>query len=616
MKKNKILLTAALVVCVVVSGSLRAGEEKKDDRQFSGSFMLGYRLVDTDGVFTKYKEDINLEKGPRLFHFNLHFAPSGDLKKLFDTMDVRIYNFGGDPFESFGIDVQKYGTYKFQFDRRKSAYFYSDTWAAHDYHTFDFDRIRDSGMLKVWLGKQAHAYIDFDRYTKKGTSVTTFDFNRVEFEFDKPIEETSQEIAVGLDYAGKKFSIAVEERILEYNNVNSLFLPGYEDGGDFARYPSAMYLFTLNMPYDMEGNTHSVRVSAHPFKGLFLRGSAQFINQDTDFSYFEDAWGLDYLGYDFAYTDAGQGSFERKMKLYDFDMTLILTGKLALVGAARCRDFDQTGSITVNGKTTAVDLEYENGGMEAGLQYQLSGKFGITLGFRFERRDIEDEIEIKEENAPTDRTGFFGTINWNPGKTFGLTVDYQGGSYENPFTPISPTDYNRFRLTAKLKAKSIYANGSYLYSQSRNDDSKWESSKNQFNLRLGFDSKKVKGGVGYSLMDVTRQGDITVYYPPAWSGGEGSFAWDILFEGQSNLLDAFLYFYPGKAWALGGYFNYYENKGSWKLSRSILKAFVKYQCKTGFITQLAYRIIDFKEKELGLNDYKANIFEISIGYQW
>ena len=616
MKKNKILLAAALVVCVVVSGSLRAGEEKKDDNQFTGSFMLGYRMVDTDGVFTKYREDINLEKGPRLFHFNLHFAPSGDLEKLFDTMDVRVYNFGGDPFESFGIEVQKYRTYKFQFDRRKSAYFYSDIWAAHDYHTFDFDRIQDSGMLKVWLGKQAHAYIDFNRFTKKGNSVTTFDFNRVEFEFDKPIEETSQEIAVGLDYSGKKFSIAVEERILEYNNVSSLFLPGYEDGGPGARYPSAMYLYTLNMPYDMEGNTHSVRVSARPFMGLFLRGSAQFIDQDTDFSYFEDAWGLDYLGYDFAYTDAGQGSFERKMKLYDFDMTLILTGKLALVGAARCRDFDQTGSITINGTTTAMDLEYENGGMEVGLQYQFSGKFGITLGFRYERRDIEDEIEILEENAPTDRTGFFGTINWNPGKTFGLTADYQDGSYESPFTPISPTDYNRLRLTAKLKAKSLYANGFYLYSKSSNDGSKWESSKNQLNLRLGFHSQKVKGGVGYSLIDVTREGDITVYYPPAWSGGEGSFAWDILFEGQSNLFDAFLYFYPDKAWELGGYFNYYKNNGSWELSRSILKAFVKYQCKTGFITQLAYRIIDFKEKELGLNDYQANIWEISFGYRW
>jgi hypothetical protein len=616
MKKNKILFAAVLMVCLVFSGSLWAGEEKKDDEGFYGSFMFGYRMVDTDGTLTKYKEDINLEKGARLFHFKLHFAPKGNLKKLFDTMDVRVYNFGGDPFESFGVEVQKYGTYKFKFDRRKSAYFYSDNWDAHDYHTFDFDRIRDSGMLKVWLGKQAHAYIDFNRYTKKGISVTTFDFNRVEFEFDKPIDETSQEIAVGLDYSGKNFAIAVEERILDYDNVNSLFLPGYEDGGPGARYPSAMYLYTLNMPYDMEGNTHSAKFSARPFKSLFLRGSAQLITQDTNFSYFEDAWGVNYLGYEYMYTDAGDGSFERKMKLYDFDMTLILSSKLAFVGSARYRDFEQSGSFTHGGTTTNMDLNYENGGAEVGLQFQPSGKFGVTLGFRYERRDIEDEIEIEEENAPTDKTGFFGTINWKAGKGFGLTLDYQSGSYDNPFTPISPTDYNRLRLTAKLKKKNFYATGSYLYSSSDNSDSNWESSKNQLNLRLGFHAKKVKGGVGYSLIDVKREGDITVYYPPAWSGGEGSFAWDILFEGQSSLFDAFLYFYPDKSWALGGYFNSYTNKGSWELSRSTLKAFVKYKLKSGFITQLVYRLVDFKEKDLGLNDYKANILEISFGYQW
>lgn len=616
MKKNKILFTAVLVICLVVSGSLWAGEEKKDDEGFSGSFMFGYRMVDTDGTLTKYKEDINLDDGARLFHFKLHFAPKGNLKKLFDTMNVMVYNFGGDPFESFGVEVRKYGTYKFKFDRRKSAYFYSDNWDAHDYHTFDFDRIRDSGMLKVWLGKQSHAYIDFSRYTKEGTSVTTFDYNRVEFEFDKPIDETSRELAVGLDYSGKMFAIAVEERFLDYDNVNSLFLPGYEDGGPGARYPSAMYLYTLNMPYDMEGNTHSAKFSARPFKSLFLRGSAQLINQDTTFSYFEDAWGVDYVGDDFAYTDAGQGSFERKMKLYDFDMTLILSSKMAVVGSARYRNFDQSGSITVNGTTTNMDLKYENGGADVGLQYQPSGKFGITLGFRYERRDIEDEIEIKEENAPTDKTGFFGTINWKAGKTFGLTLDYQNGSYENPFTPISPTDYNRFRLTAKLKKKNFYATGSYLYSKSDNNDSNWKSNKNQLNLRLGFHGKKVKGGVGYSLIDVTREGNITVNYPPAWTGGEGSFDWDILFEGQSNLFDVFLYFYPDKAWALGGYFNSYTNKGSWELSRSTLKAFVKYKLKSGFITQLVYRLVDFKEKDLGLNDYKANILEISFGYQW
>jgi hypothetical protein len=615
MKKNKLFFSAVLV-CMLVTGSLWAGGENKDDDHFYGSFLVGYRVVDTDGTLSKYKEDVNLEKGPRLFHFKLHFSPKGDLKKFFDYIELKVYNFGGDPFESFDMNVQKYGKYKFKFDRRKSTYFYSDILNAHDYHTFNFDRVHDSGMLKVWMGNKAYGYVDFNRYTKKGNSVTTFDINRVEFEFDKPIDEISQEIAVGLDFSGRNFSIAVEERIQEYENFNSLFLPGYADGGDDARYPSAMYLYTLNMPYDMDGNTHSARFSVHPIKSLYLRGSARLINQDTTFSYLEDAYGLDYLGYDFAYTDSGQGDFERKMQIYDFDMTFIINCKLAFIGAAHYQDFDQTGSFTVDGATTNRDIKYENGGVDAGLQYQPSGNLGVTLGFRFERRDVEDEIEIEEVNAPTDRIGFFGTINWKPTESIGVIFDYQNGSYENPFTSIAPTDYNRFKLTAKIKSRNLYASGSYLFNKSQNDDSGWESNKNQLNLRLGFYNSKVKAGAGYNLIDVTREGDITVSYPPPWTGGEGSFVWDILYEGKSNLFDIFAYFYPDKAWTLGGYFNYYNNNGSWELTRSTLKAFVKYKCKYGFITQLAYRLIDFKEKDLGLNDYKANILEISFGYQW
>jgi hypothetical protein len=605
-----------VIMLIAAVGSLRA--EKKDDDQLSGSFMVGYRFVDTEGTETKYKEDINLEKGPRLFHFNLHYAPTGNLKKLFDRLDVRVYNFGGDPFESLGIDVVKYGKYKFKYDRRKSTYFYHDILAAHDYHTFNFDRINDSGMLKVRLGKKAHVYIDFNRYTKKGHSVTTFDINRVEFEFDKPVDESSTEITLGLDYAAKGFAIVLEEKIMNYDNVNSLFLPGYASGGAGARYPSSLFYFNLNMPYDLDSYTHIARFTAAPFKNLLVRGRMQISDQDTEISYYEDAWGVNYLGYDFTYANSGEGEFTRKIQLYDLDISYILTNKLAVVAAARYNNFDQTGSMTINGENMPMELKYETGGAEAGIQFQPSAKLGFTLGFRFERRDVEDEIEIEEENAPTDRTGFFGTVNLKLNKAFRLTADYQYGTYENPLTLISPTDFHRFRMTAKFKKKEFYATGSYRYtlSKSEQDSELWESTRHQINLRLGYHGKKVNAFGGYALMDITRQGDRTIAYPPAWSGGAGSFLWDILFEGETHLFDAYLYFHLDKAWGIGSYLNYYRNKGSWELTRTTLKAFLKYTFHCGIIGQLGYRLVDFKEEEFGCNDYKANIFEISFGYKW
>jgi hypothetical protein len=619
MKRYKLLIAVTMVIFLtgLLTGILRADTDKKDDDHFSGSFMMGYRMVDTDGTITKYKEDLNLEKGARLFHFKLHFAPKGELKKFFDRMDLRVYNFGGDPFESLGLDVEKYGKYTFRFDRRKSAYYYYDHLNSEDYHTFNFDRINDSGMLKVWLGKQAHAYIDFNRYTKKGSSTSSLDIERVEFEFDKPIDEESMEFGVGVDYSSKVFSFALEERVQDYQNANSMFLPGYADGGDFARYPSALYYFYLDQPYDMKGYTHSAKFTAAPFKNFLLRGSLKLIKQDTDFTYYEDAWGVDLLGEEFSYLDGGTGEFTRKIKLFDVDFSYILNSKLAIVGGGRYQKFDQTGFLNAE-EYRSVDWHYETGGVEGGIQYQPSAKIGITLGFRFERRDIEDEIEIEEVNGPTDRTGFFGTLSWKPSKGFGLTADYQYGTYENPYTLISPTDYHRFRLTLKYRMKDFYARGSYLFNKSKSDQNGelWESDKNQLNLRLGIHNKKVKGFAGYTLIDISREGSRTIAYPPPWTGGEGSFIWDILFEGKSNLFDAYLYFYLDKSWGIGGYVNYYENKGSWELSRTTLKAFVKYEFHCGFITQLGYRFVDFKEKELGLNDYKANIFEISFGYQW
>jgi len=43
------------------------------EETFNGNFRIGYRMVDTSGANFKYKEDINLDTGLRLFNFSLHY---------------------------------------------------------------------------------------------------------------------------------------------------------------------------------------------------------------------------------------------------------------------------------------------------------------------------------------------------------------------------------------------------------------------------------------------------------------------------------------------------------------------------------------------------------------
>ncbi len=619
MKFNKSFITILMVILFcgfVTSASLSAADKAEDE--FYGKFIVGYRFVDISGVEEKYKEDINLGDGLRLFNFKIHFAPVGKLNKYFDYMNVYVNNFGGDPFETMGLDIMKYGKYKFKFDRRKSEYFYNDHLEGHDFHTFAFDRINDSGLLKLWLGKKSHAYIDFNSYTKKGMSVNTLDLGRVEFEFEKPIDEMSTEVTLGFDHSGKSFAFVLEEKFIDFDNANSMFLPGYADGGDFARYPTYLNYFSLNMPYNMKGNTHSAKFTFNPIKKLLLKGSLQILDQNTDFTYSEEALGADHIGVPVMYDYNGKGDFSRKSQIYDLDFTYFLSDKMALVGTTFYKSFDQEGSMTIDDVTTSMDLKYETGGVEAGIQFQPNLKFGFTLGYRMEQRDVEDEVVIEDYNEPTSKSGIFGNLNWKPSKKLRVTADYQYGNYDNPLTLISPTDFHRFRLTGKYKNKDLYFNGSYTFNRSTSDQKgeMWESDKNQLNLRFGVYKKKLHFSAGYALIDVTRKGERGIYYPPSWSGGEGTYFWDILFEGTSNLFDVYIYSKLSNKTGLGAYLNYYSNNGSWELTRTNLKLFFKYFCEKGFVGQLNYRYVDFKENDFGYNDYKANIFEVSFGYSW
>ena len=594
---------------------------EKDETELHGDFLFGYRMVNLKGTDFKYKEDINLDDGFRLFNFNLSYTPTGKLNSLFDRLDINVYNYGGDPFESFNLSVQKYGKYQFKYDRRKAAYFYNDLHDVggghlYDYHTFDFNRVMDSGLVKIWLGSIAQVYFNFDRYSKKGESITTFDFNRIEFEFDKPIDEDYKSATIGVDLNLKWFSLSIEEKIQDFSNTNTLFLPGYADGGSAARYPSAFYYFDLSQPYNLDTATTTLKFSARPFSSLIMKGAYSTSKQNMDLEYSESSSGLDYLGYGFNYSHTGEGSFERNIQLVDFDVTYMVFKKLAVVGAFRYNTFDQEGDLTIDGTQTDTAVVYETIAAEGGLQFQISPDFALTAGYRFERRDLED-LETITYEFETVRNGFFGNLRWDLSKNIKLTADYQHGNTNDPYTYISPTDFTRFRTTLRARFDQFSISTVYLWNKTFNDvySNNWESVRNQFNLRAGYHTKKIKVFAGYSLIDVMSQADKTIAYPPSWSGA-GSFLWEIMYEGKSNLLDGSAYFHFSDNWSLGAYFNSYSNKGFWEIQRTTFKGFLEHVFENGLVGQIAYRYVDFKEEESGFNDYTANIVEISFGYRW
>ncbi len=118
------------------------------------------------------------------------------------------------------------------------------------------------------------------------------------------------------------------------------------------------------------------------------------------------------------------------------------------------------------------------------------------------------------------------------------------------------------------------------------------------------------------IFKIEHEGDRTVAYPPSFSGPAGTFDWSILYEGKSNIFDALLSFNPKENWKIGVYANTYTNSGFWKISRTMLKAYIDYTFADGLTAQLGYRYVNYNDKSSGFSDYRANILEVSLGYRW
>jgi|GEM_PF-394872 len=688
---KKLLSILMISLFFVVGTSFLRGEEEKEQSELQGDFLLSYRAVDigNNSNENKYKEDYNLFSGARLRTLNLDFQPKGALKSLFDNLGLSMDNFGGDPFETLHLNMTKYGKYTFNYKHLKSRYFYQDilfegplTYAqmrasdGGDFHHFNFDRVMDSADLKVWLSKNARLYLGFDRFSKKGNSTTTVDINRDEFEFDKPVDQAGKEITVGLDWSVKKFTIAFEEKIKQFKDANSYFLPGFSEGENYNypqgyNYANLLYFF-LDMPYDFTNYTHTVRLTAHPVKGLLLRASGSLLNLKMDnLDYSERARGNDYSNppKPFIY-DWGIGEFDlkRDIQLWDFDFSYLFNAKLALVGAFRYNDYEQEGmmSITANEVTLPAGFitmqpggssatatyqaneKYHTTGIDLGLQYQPLSRLTATAGFRNEQRTIQFETGRPDEKKK--RTGLFGNIVWLPVKDVTITADYQFGDYTDPISAIAPSTHNRFRTTARCKFGKFFANVSYLMNRVKNDEplynpgipqepnSGWNSRVNQLNMRMGYGLKKFMISAGWAYISTKNTANNRLLNNS--SASLPPISWPIYYKSDINLYDISIHWKIGNGWAIKGMVNYYtapayfggyvdyittptspklvvdEGYKNWDMSRLIFKPFIEYEFKNGLVTQVSYWIVDFKDKPKELNSYKANIFEFSIGYRF
>src|SRR5262249_52271837 len=101
---------------------------------------LGWRWLELRGSREKYRSDLNLGRGPRLFGFNFDSRSLNSDGRLFDRMHVDSAGWGGDPNTWTRLRAEKNGLYKFSMSYRRFDYFNFLPEFARNQHNYDISR--------------------------------------------------------------------------------------------------------------------------------------------------------------------------------------------------------------------------------------------------------------------------------------------------------------------------------------------------------------------------------------------------------------------------------------------------------------------------------------------
>lgn len=612
---------AVLLAAVALLAPPVPAAAQDDANGFSGSFLIGVRSVDVGGAERKFREDYDLDDGPRLFDFRLDLSPAGGLAGgAADRLFIETSNLGGDPYETIAFGILKDRAYDFRYDRRSSKYFYEDVIlppeladvrgsTGGDFHHFDFTRVHDRASLDVDLTEAASIHFGLDRYTKEGEATTTLDLSRDEFELEQVIDESLNDYVGSFQYAWDKVTLVLEEQVRDYENLVEIFLPGFSLGENPTG--ASLDFYFLDRPYDLQGNRHTMRVLARPTPRLDLTFSAALDRTELDTEAEERSQGNAFNGAPLVTDVSGSGTIERDVDFFDLDVTYRLSNRLALIAGAHRHDLDQEGDMqfeTVNESR----WEIRTTGGEAGLQVLVSSELTLSGGLAIESRDVDFAWSVdgegKEGSEQTDREGFFADLAWRPSSAFQLTVAVEDNSFDDPFTLASPTDRRRYRANARYRfGNGLFVSGVYQLQDVENDNSGWSADSDRLALRLGWSRKDLKLSLGYAVIDVERQIDQVV---------NDRVLFPIDYQADVDLVDGQVRWALNERWTVGGSFRIYDNAGSFALTHDDVRGWVEATWGDGYLVRASYRTVEYDEDRFNFDDYDADIAELAIGYRW
>lgn len=618
--RRAVYSSCCIAMAVAVAGLGHA--QPSDTSALTGSVSLGTRSVDLVGTEAKFREDLNLASGVRLFDARLRYEPA-DGRGAVDRLELDATGLGGEPYENLHFAVRKHGAYRLSADRHRSEFFYDDTIlpaalasvsgsTGGDFHRFDFERIRDSASLEIDVTPATELSLGLERQTRTGGSTTTLAVERDEFELDRPLDESLNALTLGVRHAWRRITLVAAEELRDFANTSELVLPGASPGRNLADAASLSF-FTRDQSYDYSGRGHSVRLLARPSERLDVTAGWRREDLDLDAESLEQATGTTSGGAAFTTTLAGPASVDRRIDIDELDIGFAATARVRVVGNARRSTLEQEGDVFAGPASGVSARRIATDGLEVGVEIAVTGALTVAAGWSAENRDADYDWVLGAtavgRDSETERDGYFARLALATGAGWQLNASIEDNSIEAPYALASATASRRYRIGARRRwASGISLSANYRNTDVANDESGWLADTEQADLRVLYGRKPLQVSAGYTRIELERSIDQLVL------AGTRPVRYAIDYATTAAMSDASVRRRINERFTVGGEVRTYDARGNVRITRDDLRAYGEIALGSTYALQIAYREIDFVEDVF--DAYDARMLELALRVAW
>jgi hypothetical protein len=235
-------------------------------------------------------------QGPRLLGLDLTIVDPK--KRLFDRLDIRANNWGGDPYNTVHVNASKLGIYDFNFDYRDIAYFnmlpsFADpllgTGIVLDEDSYFSRRRMSDFQLDLFPTHRIVPYLAYGRDSGAGTGITTFESDVNEYPVADHMFDKTDNYRGGVRLEFNHFHATLEQGGTTLRDDQQSYDSTVNYGNNYQQtyFGQTLDLTNLAQSYAIGGDSIYTKVlfTANPFSWLDLSGQFLYSRPDTSVNY-------------------------------------------------------------------------------------------------------------------------------------------------------------------------------------------------------------------------------------------------------------------------------------------------------------------------------------------